>query len=421
MDDLIVDLADGSTRLTPGRTWYLVARPRRLEITVNPTAPERIAFLARMISGWYLRIENPAAAGISLDGQPVRDRSTLITGRSAVLSRTISDAMPAAAHRSGWDQGAVTRALRSACPTYADLELLLARDLYVELYAIVPPGDMRVVSDRVIRAARENFWLGELLAAIRFAAPEDPVLDQVVPRFDQESIVDRAKGIFDLPTFLAGVTRISARVCRIQVADRAAQVFGTGFLIGPDLMMTCRHVLERLFTGVARPDQVIVTFDFHSQADLTARLQSSLGLAPDWRVADAAGELDFALVRLNGTPGTDEVESGERRSWFYLLDEKDPEPGAHLFIPQHPRGAPLKAAIGEVLDNGSGHGLFTHRANTRPGSSGSPCFTFDLDLVAMHRAGWKDDPADGNAAVPISAVLRHLRAGGFDMNLLGES
>ena len=49
-----------------------------------------------------------------------------------------------------------------------------------------------------------------------------------------------------------------------------------------------------------------------------------------------------------------------------------------------------------------------YRTNTWFGSSGSPCFTIDWELVALHKGWFKaaDDPEKPNKGVPFSLILQ---------------
>jgi V8-like Glu-specific endopeptidase len=63
--------------------------------------------------------------------------------------------------------------------------------------------------------------------------------------------------------------------------------------------------------------------------------------------------------------------------------------------------------------NGNGTRL-NYRTNTDPGSSGSPAFTMDWDIVALHHSG---DPKylnpTYNQGVPIELIRQHIDANGF--------
>jgi hypothetical protein len=123
-------------------------------------------------------------------------------------------------------------------------------------------------------------------------------------------------------------------------------------------------------------------------------------------------ELDYALVRLSAQPGLGAVPGRDRRGWLDLTAEPPAlHPGVPLLILQHPATHPLKLAHsgGVLAVNGNGTRV-THTVNTLRGASGSPCFTPDLRLAALHHAGEPEFSAGRNEGVPIGAVARHLRS-----------
>ena len=110
-------------------------------------------------------------------------------------------------------------------------------------------------------------------------------------------------------------------------------------------------------------------------------------------------ELDFALLRLNEAVGND-------RGWF--------KPKRHQFalnqvqlILQHPNGRPLELGIGQVGGVLDLPPRVTYSTNTEPGSSGSPVFTMNWQLVAIHYYG---KTGVNNAGIPISAIWDALAA-----------
>ncbi|HYO71036.1 MAG TPA: serine protease, partial [Archangium sp.] len=50
----------------------------------------------------------------------------------------------------------------------------------------------------------------------------------------------------------------------------------------------------------------------------------------------------------------------------------------------------------------------TYRTNTLEGSSGSPCFSQDWALVALHHSGGPGALAKYNEGIPISTLRAHL-------------
>ena len=75
---------------------------------------------------------------------------------------------------------------------------------------------------------------------------------------------------------------------------------------------------------------------------------------------------------------------------------------------QHPLGETLKLASGRYDSRESTR--LRYRVDTEPGSSGSPCFTAQMDLVALHRGS-----AEGlaNQGVPFDAIAQALPPGFF--------
>jgi V8-like Glu-specific endopeptidase len=55
-----------------------------------------------------------------------------------------------------------------------------------------------------------------------------------------------------------------------------------------------------------------------------------------------------------------------------------------------------------------------YRTNTEEGSSGSPCFNQDWELVALHHSGDPnfERPATYNEGIPFEAILKRLAAKG---------
>jgi hypothetical protein len=136
--------------------------------------------------------------------------------------------------------------------------------------------------------------------------------------------------------------------------------------------------------------------------------------ASDWNpeLGDAGSrELDYALIRLADPVGEDPIGGStadplaEPRGW---ITPPEPAPqvvgGNQLFMLQHPNGEPLQLAIGSVgVFNASGTRV-RHTANSKDGSSGSPCLNADLQLVALHHAHDPAYPPQWNQAVPFDVI-----------------
>lgn len=81
-------------------------------------------------------------------------------------------------------------------------------------------------------------------------------------------------------------------------------------------------------------------------------------------------------------------------------------------IAQHPDGKPLKLAVDTeaVIGVNAGQTRVRYATNTEPGSSGSPVFDLDWNLVALHHLGDPayDHPAAYNQGVPIDKIQARI-------------
>jgi V8-like Glu-specific endopeptidase len=231
----------------------------------------------------------------------------------------------------------------------------------------------------------------------------------------------------DLRVWLERLMQIERRVCRIEVDDNAA---GTGFLVGPDTVLTNWHVVEKTKAagdlakigcrfgylrlsngtrqqGVRVPLHAAGLIDSSPYSD-SEKAEQADGPPPTLE------QLDYALLRLAEPAGKQQVDGAER-GWV-ALPEQTPElkPGAPILIVQHPDGAPMKLALDTDAVIAVNETRIRYATNTAPGSSGSPCFTMDWDLAVLHNYG---DPAwkapKFNQGVPIGMVRKRIVARGF--------
>lgn len=238
----------------------------------------------------------------------------------------------------------------------------------------------------------------------------------------------------DIRVWSTRLIQIERRVCRVEL-DGAA--LGTGFLVGPDTVLTNWHVFE-VAKSEGKADRLGCRFDYELlpdgkvQAGQLVKLQagSCIDCSP-YSAAEAtdkpdnppptAAELDYALLRLAARVGEQQVE-GAARGWIALPKAVLPlAADGPILIVQHPQGMPMKLAMDTqavIGLNGNGTRI-NYRTNTDPGSSGSPVFTMDWDIVALHHSG---DPAwinpTYNQGVPIELVRQRIDANGFG-NALG--
>lgn len=236
----------------------------------------------------------------------------------------------------------------------------------------------------------------------------------------------------DIRVWSTRLIETERRVCRVELEGTA---IGTGFLVGPDTVLTNWHVFE---TAKGKADRLGCRFDYALLPDGKVQpgqlvMLQAAGLldSSPYSAAEAtdkpdnppptAAELDYALLRLAARVGEQQVE-GAVRGWIPLPKAVLPLPAdGPILIVQHPQGMPMKLAMDTqavIGLNGNGTRI-NYRTNTDPGSSGSPVFSMDWDLVALHHSG---DPAwvnpTYNQGVPIELVRQRIEANGFG-NALG--
>ncbi|MET9551034.1 endonuclease [Streptomyces sp. NPDC006627] len=188
--------------------------------------------------------------------------------------------------------------------------------------------------------------------------------------------------------FLEAGHLASRPVGRVSVRDPGAH-YGTGFLISPSLLLTNNHVLaDRHEAGRG-------VIEFNYQAGIGGRpLEPVVFDLEPGRFFVTDQDLDFTVVavaeRSRGGAGLDGF------SWLRLSEAQGQVIlGEMVNIIQHPNGEPKQLALREnqlvdLLDD------FVHYAtDTAPGSSGSPVFNDQWDVVALHHAGVPLKDADG--------------------------
>ncbi len=232
----------------------------------------------------------------------------------------------------------------------------------------------------------------------------------------------------DILVWSTRLTQIARRVCRVEMDG---EPLGTGFLVGPDTVLTNWHVFEAA-KKLGKTDRLGCRFDYEVLPDNKVepgqliKLQAGCIDSSPYSTAETTdkpdiplptpAELDYALLRLTARAGEQQVE-GAARGWIVLPKAVLPLPAdAPILIAQHPAGAPMKLAMDThavIGLNGNGTRL-NYRTNTEGGSSGSPAFTMDWDIVALHHYGdpkWQNPTY--NQGVPIELIRQRIDANGF--------
>jgi endonuclease G, mitochondrial len=241
---------------------------------------------------------------------------------------------------------------------------------------------------------------------------------------------ERILGRSDLTSinFLERGRRAAAAVCRIKLPTDGGVAYGTGFLVGPRLLLTNHHVLA----SKAEAAQAEAEFGYEHDLDGVLAAPVQFNLRPH-EIFFTSSELDITFVSV--APLSENSVPLERYGRLPLLPISGKAiPGEWVSIIQHPKGQPKQIAIqasevialkpGEVpqlnLDN-----FLHYTTDTEPGSSGSPVLNDQWQVAAIHHKAVPAPPSVrkhskgriewiANEGVRISAIFRYLERRRFD-------
>jgi V8-like Glu-specific endopeptidase len=239
------------------------------------------------------------------------------------------------------------------------------------------------------------------------------------PRPSLEAAVNKHSRLIDYGRFLRRFANLGDRICRIEHPDK----LGTGFLVGPDLLLTNFHVVSTTPESIdtAKVARTVCRFDYQEdRGGKTYRLRAEPVASRPYSQSDitgtgepAANELDYALLQLSEAVGKTAAGSGGiERGWFPLSSDPLLALRDFVVVPQHPDGRHLEVAWGTALAFNSNLTRVRHDVTTDFGSSGSPCFTFDLELFGLHHASDPKTNPKFNQAIPLTRIAEDLAARG---------
>jgi hypothetical protein len=306
------------------------------------------------------------------------------------------------------------------------------QDVYIKYASQLVNESRQAAVSKARLDAMERYGLMPKVTLQKAGAPQIPAAASAL-NAGLERKVRADIPMLDVAAFRAGLFAMEGRVCRIEIGENG----GTGFLVGPDAVLTNHHVMADVIDGRQKADDVQFRFDFKR---LSNGLESDgvlAKLAKDWLIDKSPptpgeeaqlpnasdptqDELDFALVRLDRKvgdelPRTDDgsVDPNDRtpRGWVPvptaapLLTNNMP-----VLILQHPKGNPLTLAMDTQGVLGVRANRLRYATNTERGSSGSPVFDINWKLIALHHYG---DPAYGhlgewNQGIPIARIRERL-------------
>jgi hypothetical protein len=364
--------------------------------------------------------------------------------------------------------------LKNAFRSRNELQRFLDFEFDIKLADIADQGNLNEVVFATIDWFVGEGRINELIERARAEKPRNPELQAVAEQFAAseqadsgpamlptghalERVIKEERGLLDARRFHTRMFEQTARICQITIQSNQGPISGTGFLLGPDLVMTNYHVIEPVIVGEqgrstadglrARAQDVLLRFDYYMRDDGVIESGAHYGLtASDWLVDQSPpspldhkpepkhgvprpDELDYVLLRVDGQPGLDRPNGTDNpiRGWIEAPPwEYDFKPRSNLLTLLHAPGNTLQFGFDQeaIIEQNSNHTRVTYTLNTLEGASGSPCFNIKWELVALHQgtdpAVERGHKARYNQGIPFAAIMALLKARGL-AGVLGGS
>lgn len=209
-----------------------------------------------------------------------------------------------------------------------------------------------------------------------------------------EKIIGRG-GNFVKVQWLMNMVEAARSVCRITTRETENGVentyFGTGFLIEGGWLLTNHHVFHH--QDVVRTAKVEFGYTGNS-GGVTYQLD-----ADSWR---SDPNLDVAQVKIIDNPQQPVSKWGVLKMNADYVIQK----GTPLNIIQHPDGRSQEVVFTDNRTLSVTDTVVNYVTNTEGGSSGSPVFNQDWEVVALHRGARAN--MNANVGTPIKAVLQFV-------------
>ncbi|WP_406854404.1 serine protease [Alsobacter sp. KACC 23698] len=238
----------------------------------------------------------------------------------------------------------------------------------------------------------------------------------------------KANGLFNPSNATPAMQRAVRSVCAIVSGPHS----GTGVLIGPDLVLTACHVVQHVLTPEDYGELRCI-FDYVADGSGATNSGTEVGVLAGalCRSLPSPGDmqggaptflpdcLDFAIIRLASPIGRRPTRDGLSRGWLQLPKSPDlPDNEDEIFLYQHPTGEnfqktqqPLRCGRGNVDGTLGDNARFVHTAESRPGSSGGPCFDMDKEFafVGLHNSGHRSGDNSQKRFVPLLKIVPYIR------------
>ena len=182
---------------------------------------------------------------------------------------------------------------------------------------------------------------------------------------------------------------------------------GTGFLVGPGLMLTNHHVLPD--AHVAAESELVM--EYQMDVDGIPQAPARFRITDDLYVSDEALDYAFVSVAAESLTGAALAPYGQlpllAPSGKALKQER-------VSLIQHPRGVYKKLALRDSFVLGATREFLYYTSDGQRGGSGAPVFNSDWQVAALHHRAVPGKGVEGgliaNRGVRVSAILRQVAA-----------
>jgi len=289
-------------------------------------------------------------------------------------------------------------------------------------------GDLSQLAVRMVSALSEADRIGDAISTLRREALPNSDLAFGLSRILQGKNLDDTAALQQFRNkhqpflhsskFQESFDRVSRTICAIGLGKPVNELVGSGFLIGPDLVMTNYHVLERYLkvdeAGKIRAnapgDQIFCYFDYLSTPvpevppGKSRHASTVVQGAEDWLVhareslpydgtarspKEVNRRYDYVIIRLKKAIGNRPARKGggPARGWLDLTREIDVfTTHIRVIVHQHPGAQPQHFDIGDYEQLDPSLTRVRYSVSTADGSSGGAAVDSDGHLFALHNA-----------------------------------
>jgi V8-like Glu-specific endopeptidase len=267
-------------------------------------------------------------------------------------------------------------------------------------------GKIKQLVGTAIRAYPDNPILQDVMNDVQdihnsVYAGEPPTTAPAMSKEQYEKITGEQATFLPVSFFEMGMLR-SSPVARIVTPDG----LGTGFLINDqDLLLTNNHVIDET------PGNGSYKAQFNYQKSLRDLPLQYDEFEIDNSVFHTSKDDDWTVVKVKNNPSS--------KYGFIPLVGKEVQKNDFVNIIQHPGGEYKQIGLYHNLVTYCDDRIVQYLTDTMPGSSGSPVFNSQWDLVALHHSGGYNKVAGegkavlSNEGIKINRIIMALKSLGI--------